>query len=162
MKKCVLMLILPLLLTGCAAQETIETIADPVVEVMAPKPAQISVRLPDGAVAPVLDSDTEQVFSAEDYEIILETLSAGDLDATIQKISGYDRENLTVMETQQGDVTRYEFVWTSIGELGSRLGRGVVLDDGHYHYCLSVLRDDQTQRNTQIVWDDVFESFCLV
>lgn len=161
-KKCLMMLILPLLLAGCAAQETLETVADPVVEIMAPKPAQISVRLPDGAVAPVLDSDAEQVYSAEDYEIMIETLSAGDLDATIQKLSGYDRENLTVMETQQGDASRYEFVWTSIGEHGSRLGRGVILDDGNYHYCLSVLRDSQTKRNTQIVWSDVFESFSLI
>lgn len=161
MKKCMMVLLLPLLLTGCGAQETIETVADPMVEMIAPKPAEISVRLPDGAVAPVLDSDAEQVYTAEDYEIIIETLSAGDLDATIQKICGYDRENLTVMETQQGDVKRYEFVWTSIGELGSRLGQGVILDDGNYHYCLSVLRDAQTRRNTQIVWSDVFESFTL-
>lgn len=161
MKKLAVILILACLLTGCAAQETFETISDPQVEVVAPKPSKISVRLPDGAVAPVLESESEQVYTAEDYEIIIETLSGGDLTETIRSICGYERDALTVMETQQGSVTRSEFVWTSAGEEGDRLGRAVVLDDGNYHYCLSVLRDSETTRNTQIVWSDVFESFEL-
>lgn len=62
---------------------------------------EISVRLPDNAVAPVLESDSEQVYLSEDYEIIVETVSGGDLSATIQRISGYTPDNLTVMETAQ-------------------------------------------------------------
>lgn len=150
------------LLSGCAAQETFETVSDPEVEVLAARPAELSVRLPDGAVAPVLEGELEQVYTAEDYEIILQTLPAGDLDRTVRTLSGYDREKLTVMETQKGSVTRYDFVWTSAGEQGDRLGRAAVLDDGQYHYCLSVLRDTETKQNTQIVWSDVFESFELV
>lgn len=161
MRKCWIFLILPLILCGCGEVETLETIADPVVQTIAAKPAPVEVSLPDGAVAPVLESDTEQVYTAEDYEIILETLSAGDLNATIRALSGYEKDNLTVMETKQGDVRRYEFVWTSAGEGGDRLGRAVILDDGSYHYCLSVLRDADTKRNTQIVWNEVFESFQL-
>lgn len=53
------------------------------------QPGEISVRLPDNAVAPVLESDSEQVYLSEDYEIIVETVSGGDLSATIQRISGY-------------------------------------------------------------------------
>lgn len=151
-----------LLLSGCAAQETFETISDPDVEVLAGAPSKISVHLPDGAVAPVLESELEQVYTAEDYEIIIQTLSSGDLSGTIRTISGYEQEHLTVMETQKGSVTRYEFVWTSAGEEGDRLGQAVILDDGQYHYCLSVLRDVDTKRSTQIVWSDVFESFKLV
>lgn len=159
MKKYLCLLVLPALLAGCAAQETFETVSDQAVEILAPKPSQISVRLPEGAVAPVLESQAEQVYSAEDYEIIIETLSAGDLSATVRKMSGFDKEDLTVMETRTGEVSRYEFVWTAIGEHGERLGRGVVLDDGNYHYCMSVLRDAQTKKSTQIVWSDVFQSF---
>lgn len=161
MKKMVMLLVLPLLLTGCGAQETFETMADQVVEVLPPKPSQISVRLPDGAVAPVLDSDFQQVYTAEDYEIIIETMASGDLADTIRRISGYEKENLTIIETQSDGIARYEFVWTAIGEHGSRLGQAVILDDGNYHYCLSALRDAHTKQNTQIVWSDVFESFAL-
>lgn len=161
MKKYLCLLILPLLLSGCAARETFETVADPAVEIMAPKPARISVRLPDGALAPVLESDAEQVYTAEDYEIIIETLSAGDLSGTIHHMSGYDRDGLTVVQTRTDGADRYEFVWTSAGEGGDWLGRGVILDDGNYHYCMTVLRDMESRQNIQIVWSDVFASFAL-
>ena len=74
MKKIAIVLLLPLLLSGCGAEQTLETVADriPAQPVLAP-PAQISVRLPDNAVAPVLESDTEQLYFSEDYEISIET-----------------------------------------------------------------------------------------
>ena len=66
------------------------------------------------------------------------------------------------MQTQRDGVDRYEFVWVSAGEKGERLGRAVILDDGNYHYCMSVLRDADSTEKTQIVWRDVFASFTLV
>ena len=163
MKKIIVMLMMSLLLSGCGAKETLETVADdiPLQPVLA-EPAQISVRLPDNAVSPVLESDTEQVYLCEDYELVLETVAAGDLNATMQRICGYSREDLTVMQTQRDGVDRYEFVWVSAGEKGERLGRAVILDDGNYHYCMSVLRDADSTEKTQIVWRDVFASFTLV
>ena len=101
MKKVWILLILPALLSGCAAEETLETIADDIAQPVMAQPAQISVDLPDNAVAPVLESDAEQVYLSEEYEIIIETVSAGDLSATVQRISGYTPDNLTVMETEQ-------------------------------------------------------------
>ena len=162
MKKCVLFIVTALLLCGCMAEETYETLADELVQPVMAQPRQITVELPDGAVAPVLESDTEQVYLCEDYEIILQTLSSGDLDATVRSISGYGADALTVMQTQWEDVTRYEFVWVSAGERGDRLGRAVVLDDGNYYYCLSALRDASDTEKTQIVWRDVFGSFSLI
>lgn len=151
-----------LFLCGCGAEETFETVADEWVAPVMAKPRQISVRLPDNAVAPVLENDSQQIYMAENYEIIIENLSSGDLNATIQTISGYGKDELTVLETQWDDVTRYEFVWVSAGEQGDRLGRAVVLDDGDYHYCLSVLRDAENTKMSQIVWSDVFQSFTLL
>ena len=92
----------------------------------------------------------------------LETVGGGDLSATIQRISGYTPDNLTVMETAQNGAKRYDFVWASAGENGDQLGRAVILDDGNYHYCLSVLRDADTTEKSQIVWRDVFDSFKLI
>lgn len=89
---------------------------------------------------------------------MLETLASGDLNATVQTLSGYEKDQLTVLETQQGDENRYDFVWATTGEEGQRLGRAVILDDGDYHYCLSVLRD---AGEAKIVWRDVFGSFSL-
>lgn len=162
MRKLALILLMTLLLSGCAAEETFETIADELVLPVMAQPRQISVNLPDNAVAPVLEGGSEQVYLSEDYEIIIETLSSGDLNATVQSLSGYEKSELTVMETRQNDVARYEFVWVSAGEKGDRLGRAVILDDGSYHYCMSVLRDAESTEKSQIVWSEVFGSFSLV
>ncbi len=160
--KILCLLLLPLLLGGCGTQETFETISDDLVAPVMAQPREISVRLPDNAVAPVLESDAQQVYMSEQYEIVIEQLSGGDLNATIQTLSGYGKDQLTVMQTRQGSADRYEFVWVSAGERGDRLGRAVILDDGMYHYCLSVLRDAATVENSQVVWSDVFQSFTLL
>ena len=162
MKKIATALLLALLLSGCGAKETLETVADdiPLQPVLA-QPAQISVRLPDNAVSPVLESDTQQLYFCEDYEIAIETRSSGDLSGTITALTGFAPEQLTVMHTSPEGVDRYEFVWAAAGEDGDRLGRGVVLDDGSYHYCMSVLRDAENPKKSQVVWSDVFSSFSL-
>ena len=56
---------------------------------------------------------------------------------------------------------RYEFVWAAAGEDGERLGRGVILDDGSYHYCLTAMRPADPEKTSQIVWSQVFQSFGL-
>lgn len=153
-----LWLLLPVLLCGCGAEETLETVADEwMVPVMA-QPRDVSLRLPEDLTMPVLEQEDRKLYLAEDYEIMLETIVSGDLDATIRSLTGYDSHRLTVLETRQGDLDRYDFVWTAAGESGEQLGRGAILDDGSYHYCLSVLRDPEEAR---IVWQDVFGSFCL-
>lgn len=161
MRKCWMMLAMMVLLCGCAAEETFETVADDLVLPVMASPREISVRLPENAVSPVLESQGEQVYLCDGYEIIVETMDAGDVGATIRAVSGYDKEDITVIETQWQDVTRYEFVWAAAGEQGDRLGRAVVLDDGSYHYCLSVIRDASLSEDTQIVWNDVFQSFTV-
>lgn len=162
MRKYTLLLLIALLLSGCTGEETFETIADEWAAPVMAQPREVTVHLPDNAVAPVLENDGQQVYLSDAYEIMIETLSAGDVDASIQALTGYNREQLCVMETCRENVTRYEFVWTCTGEEGQRLGRGVILDDGNYHYCMSVLRDAQDSTSAQIVWNDVFSSFRLL
>lgn len=151
--------LLVILLSGCKAEETLETVSDEwIVPVMA-QPREISVRMPEDLVLPVLEQEGRQLYMGPNYEIMLETMAAGDLQATIRNLSGYEQEKLTILETDQGEWNRYEFVWTAAGEQGHRLGRAVILDDGDYHYCMSVLRDAE---ESLIVWQDVFQSFSLI
>ena len=161
MKKVWAILPLVLLLGGCGSAETLETISDEWLQPVMATPRNISVRLPDEAAAPVMETDTELIYLCEDYEIVLETMSSGDLGKTIQHICGYEKENLTIMHTGMDGVERYEFVWASAGETGEQLGRAVILDDGQYHYCLSALRDAAKETVTQAQWNDVFRSFQL-
>ena len=151
--------LLVILLSGCKAEETLETVSDEwIVPVMA-QPREISVRMPEDLMLPVLEQEGRQLYMGPNYEIMLETMAAGDLQATIRNLSGYEQEQLTILETDQGEWNRYEFVWTAAGEQGHRLGRAVILDDGDYHYCMSVLRD---AGESLVVWQDVFQSFSLV
>lgn len=151
--------LLMILLGGCKAKETLETVSDEwIVPVMA-QPREISVRMPEDLVLPVLEQEGRQLYMGPNYEIMLETMAAGDLQATIRNLSGYEQEQLTILETDQGEWNRYEFVWTAAGEQGHRLGRAVILDDGDYHYCMTALRDAE---ESLIVWQDVFQSFSLI
>ena len=146
------------LLTGCGVQDTVETVADEPAAQVAAIPREISVQLPQEAAVPTLTGDSQQIYLCDGYEIILENHVSGDLSRSIRAVSGFEREDLTVLQRTQGDAKRYEFVWASAGEEGERLGRAVILDDGSFHYCLSVLRDPGAE---QTDWDALFSSFCL-
>ena len=163
MKRGWILVVLIAFLAGCAQQqEVIETVADDLETPVAAAPRQISVRLPEDTVVPVLENDREQVYLCDEYELILQTVSSGDLDATVQTLTGCARDKLTLVKTRQSDLDRYDFVWTSAGEKGDMLGRGVILDDGSYHYCMSVLRSADGTKKSRIVWSDVFGSFDLL
>lgn len=162
MKMYCLLLLLGLLLCGCTSEETMETVSDEILLPVMAQPRNIAVELPGEAALPVVENDAGRIYLCDEYEIVLQTLDAADLDRTMQSVSGLQRDQLTVMETFAGDVARYEFVWTSAGERGEQLGRGVILDDGSYHYCLSVLRNAEKADKSQINWNQVFGSFKLV
>ena len=149
-KRILIAMLAALFLAGCGKTETMETVAD-----------EMDVELPGQAEA-ALETDAGQLYVTDDYEIALETLDGGDLNGTLQALSGRTAEELTVLETRTEDgMKRYEFVWACAGEEGDRLGRAVILDDGNYHYCLSVLRPADPERTSQVVWSQVFQSFSL-
>ena len=160
MKKYVLVLLM-ILLTGCGAEETAETVSDEIILPAMAQPRYISVQLPGETALPVIENDHGRIYVCNDYEIVLQTLEAGDLEKTIRELSGHREADLTVMETLADGLSRYEFVWAAAGEGGDRTGRGVILDDGAYHYCMSVLCDTVPDKKSQVCWEDVFASFCL-
>ena len=160
MKKIIITL-LALLLTGCSAEETFETISDEIIQPVMAQPGEILVSLPGETAMPAMESDSGRMYLASDYEIYIQTMDSGDLNETIKTASGYEKDAITVMHTRWEGIDRYEFVWSCAGENGDRIGRGVILDDGDYHYIMTVLRDAESTAATQISWNDVFSSFCL-
>lgn len=150
------------LLTGCRAEETFETVSDELVLPAVAQPGRIRVELPGETALPVMENDNGRIYICNDYEIAIQTLTGGDLEKTVQELTGLPKEELTVMETFRDGIDRCEFVWASAGEGGDQIGRGAILDDGNYHYCLTVLwKADRTQK-TQVNWDQVFSTFHLV
>lgn len=161
MKKLGVVLAFLLLLSGCGAEETLETVADDLAAPVMAEPKEIHVSLPEEAEQTVLEGVSGNLYLGRDYSIAVETMDGGDLDKTVYAMTGFHSDELTILTTKQGNVTRRDFVWASAGETGEQLGRGVILDDGSYHYCLSVLRPAQTE-TSQIIWEDVYQSFSLI
>ena len=158
MKRWIWILLPVFLLCGCHGEETLETVADEwLVPVMA-QPSEMTLRLPEDLVMPVLEQDSRQLYMGDGYELMLDVMDSGDLSDTVRILSGYAKENLTMVRTRQDGLDRYDFVWTAAGETGDRLGRGAILDDGNYHYCLSALRD---REESEVIWQDVFRSFSV-
>lgn len=161
MRKLFVTFLMVLLLTGCGKQETFETVSDEFVQPVMAQKRQLVVTLPQEAASPVSDHAGREVYICADYDIFVETMEAGDLDATVRTISGYDRDALTILETSQDGNKRYDFVWASAGEAGDRLGRAVILDDGNYHYCLSLLADAEKGEQYRGIWQSMFDSVSL-
>lgn len=162
MKKWIAVFLTGFLLTGCGARDTFETVSDELIAPVMSAPRQVHIDLPEEAQAAAFPSDTGTLFICDDYEIAIETLASGDLDGTLKTMTGQGQENLSVMTTKQGECTRYDFVWAGVNDDGDYTGRGTILDDGVYHYCLSLVRALDKMNNSQVVWRQVFSSFTVV
>ena len=161
MKRLVLVLILANMLCGCAAAETYETIGDEILLSVSAQPKEIWVSLPEDSVLPAMESENGTIYLCDAYDVTVQTFSSGDLDATARSVTGYGLDALTVIQRTDGELDKYEFVWTMAGELGQRIGRATILDDGYYHYVLCATIGAEDIAEYQEVWNGIFESFKL-
>lgn len=161
MKKCFFFLLIAVFLTGCGSEATFETVADEWVQSAAAPMRQILVTLPEEAAVPVSESEVGSLYQCDGYEITLQTLAAGDLDATLFTVTGRSREDLTILETGPEGIRRYDLVWSCLGEEGEQVGRACILDDGSYHYVLSVLAQADRAAELEGVIGDLFRSYSL-
>ena len=163
MKKCMILLVCMLMLTGCGAVETMETLGNvihnggtqaPVQQVVLEVPAEASVTVSGGETGLTM-------YECDGYTLYLQTFSSGDLQGTIRTLSGFAPEDLTVMTTACNDHQRYDWVWTAAAEEGDLVCRGTVLDDGNYHYTLCVMAQAEVAGELSEEWNGLFRSFCL-
>ncbi len=161
MKKCLFVLLILVFLSGCGSAPTFETVADEWVQDVAAPLREILLTLPEEAVLPVSESEIGKLYQCDGYEIAIQTLEAGDLEATVRSVTGYSREDLTLLETEQDGVKRYDLVWSCLGEQGEQVGRARVLDDGNYHYVLSVLAEADRAAQLENLISDLFRSYSL-
>lgn len=163
MKKLWFILPIALLLCGCGAQETLETVTDGQ-EISAPAVAQqILLELPEDVQMQVSQGENAgKLYVCEDYVITVQTLPGGDLDATVTAATGYGKERLQILQTRKDSVKRYESVWTSAGEGEEQVGRLCVLDDGSYHYVVTAMTGASKSGALQQTWNRLFDSVRLV
>lgn len=162
MKKMICILILATLLAGCSKEMSLETVGDiqdaPVSAVM----QRVMLQLPPELSKPTLESEESgTLYLCDDYSVTVQTVSSGDLKKTIRNATGMEQDELQIIKTQQGDVKRYQFMWTASGENGIQVGRGCILDDGAYHYVLTTLADEADTKQVQPAWKEIFTSFRL-
>lgn len=148
------------LLSGCA-EDVFETLGDPNdVEVLA-VPAVLLVNLPESAALSVMEGASGKLYFCEGYEIMIETLTSGNLDATLRTLTGFSKEDMQIVETKRCGVSCYEAVWSAAGEAGDQVGRVMVLDDGCYHYCVSFLTSAEDAASCAAQWQSVLDSVAL-
>lgn len=162
MKKCLMMILAALLLTGCGAEPVYETVSDDLVQPVAAVMQQTALQLPEGAAVSVMQNDqTGSIYFCDDYTLTLQTVEGGDLNATLLQTTGYSKDALKLIETQPGDYTRYDCVWTTVGEGEEQVNRAAILDDGCYHYILTCMTPASKAEQLQEQWQAIFTSFCL-
>ena len=161
MKKCLLWLLPVLLLWGCGPQEVFEQIGD-VYEVIGIPPQAVAVDLPGDAVVHTLGSGQDNaIYFCDGYTLTVQTLAGGDLNRSIGELTGFPLENMTLYQTGNGAVRRYVGTWTCLGETGEQVGRLVLLDDGNYHYAVTVMAPAESVSALQLTWDTVLGSVSL-
>lgn len=162
-KKLCVVLILAAFLTGCGAKETFETVLDGNDVPAMAQMQQLELKLPEEAAVPSMENpDTGKLYLCDGYTLTVQTMDAGDLNRTLRQLTGYESSQLTLLQTKQGDANRYEFVWSAAGESGDQIGRAVVLDDGSYHYSVSVMAPADDSGSHADTWQEIFDSVKLV
>lgn len=163
MKKCLILAVMLLMLTGCGAQETLETVSDDYIQPVSAPLWQMILDVPQDASVTVLQGeDTGKLYLCDGYTVAVQTMEAGDLQKTLRTLTGYEKEELTLMQTLQDGAKRYECVWTSAGEGETQVGRACLLDDGNYIYAVTAMTGESKAGELTEVWQELFDSFRLV
>jgi hypothetical protein len=162
MKKIWVIPLLVALLSGCSKQPVLETVTDVLYTPVLSTMQRILVQLPPELSSPALQSEQAgKLYLCDDYSVTIETVEAGDLEKTIRNATGMQKQDLQILQTQQGETKRYQWVWAANSETGIQVGRGCILDDGAYHYVLTALTDENTYEKIQPAWKEIFASFRL-
>ena len=162
MKKCLMTVLLLCFLTGCRSPEAYETMTDLYYTPQPPEPAQITLWLPENGALSVMESeDAGTIYLCDGYSVSLQTLEAGDMDATLCAVTGYAADALRGISWEQNGLSRYECAWATTGEGGDQVGRTVVLDDGAYHYVITVMGQAELAGAMAETWQAIMDSAAL-
>ena len=160
MKKLGILFIVILLLCGCKKGDYEVRQAPCGTEAETPTPGVISICATDELSAPVMSTqEGDRLYIGDDYEVSLQTLAGGDINETLKNCTGFDRSKLTVIETQKDGMKRYDCAWSATGEGTQYVARTTVLDDGNFHYVLTVTGCDG--EHVAEAWQQLADSFTV-
>ena len=160
MKKLLVLFGVMVLLAGCSVQ-TFERVEDQNDVPALATPAQLQLELPEDAAALTMQGNSGTLYFCENYDISVEILPSGNLDSTLRTLTGFGREELNIFQTLRSDADCYEAVWSAAGEAGDQVGRLMVLDDGAFHYCVSLMGSAESAGDHMEEWNAIFASAAL-
>ena len=162
MKKWWIVLVLPLMLSGCAAAEVMETLSDELLQPVMAQAGSISLNVPEGAyVQSMVTGGDDKIYFCDSYTLSVQVLDRGDLDRTCKTLCGFGVDGVNILETSINGQKRYHWVWTAAGEEGDCMGRTAVIDDGKYHYCVTLQSDAEMAGELEAQWSEVLNSFSV-
>ena len=151
LKNAIVTLSFCLLLTGCAAPETVQPLSGGETP-----PMQVMLKLPEEAAAPVLGEAGRQLYDLKDYEIQVQFCHS--LREALVQTTGLPPERLTVLSREKD---RYETVWCSTGEGKEKIGRAVILEQDGWFYCVSMLADAEAAHDLLPEWQKTAASMTI-
>lgn len=161
MRKLTICVLLILLLCGCAKVDEFEIMGDIHADEQV-EARRISLTLPEDAAQEVMEGAGGTIYFCNGYEITISTHPSGDLARTLNEVTGYDAELLTVICSERDGNDRYDCAWASAGEGGDQMSRMMILDDGNYHYCMTMSCNAIDSGSLQAVWEALTDTFALV
>lgn len=164
MKKwCIVAVAAGLLLSGCGTQTTFETIADEVSQQVLAVPREMKVQLPSESAVFTMESPAHRtLYDCDGYIAATQSLPGGDVSSTLKEVTGYTLDQLKPVETEAGVYQRYDFVCTMAGENGDEVCRGTLIDDGSYHYVLTLTAQAEQVHDLEKTWKEITESFMII
>lgn len=162
MKKLLAILICTVFLCGCTSEPVYETIGDSDEVPVMSTAYKVSVLLPEEASEPVMQSGGETLYRCENYSVMVNWLDGGDLNRTVQTVTGMDPSALTVLKTERDGFPCYRIAWSTAGEDGLQVCRCVILDDGAMHHAVTVMADHSFADRLIEQWNHVLDSVCLI
>ena len=160
-KLIVIATLLCLLLAGCGAQETFETVNDLYVPVSA-QPQFLHVTLPEEAAVPALEHESAgSIYLCDGYTMTVQTLPGGNLDSTLTQLTGFNSDRLTLLHISQPEADRYTCAWSAAGEGTEQVGRLVLLDDGQFHYAVTVMAPAENAAALSETWQKLLDSVAI-
>lgn len=160
MKKLGILLGLLLLLTGCGGNEVFENVED-VYAPITQTPMKLSLHLPDSAAVTTVSGNSGTLYVCDDFTVAVETFQGGDLQRTVKTVTGFTLDRLTVIQREKDGITAYRCVWTSAGEGGDQVARSLILDDGAFHYAVTVMAPAENVSALEDGWQEIFSSVTL-
>ena len=159
MKKLVMVLLMLGLLSGCG-NVNYESVQDVYATQPLPQPAQLLVSLPPDAVE-LESQEAGSLWLCQDYTASVTTMESGDLEATLRELTGHEKEQLEVFSWEESGLKRIECTWVSAGEGGDQVARTVILDDGNYHYALTLQTSAECLGDLREAWQQMISTVTL-